>query len=121
MKKIIYAGIVGMIIGGVATCICYNRKKREETSKLEKNNKEIKEQTMVFDEEVNKGITIQEETMHENTKQAIFDTISSRHYETSTIVKDAVDNIKKQISISNNINTEIDEITVELDKMISED
>lgn len=55
--------------------------------------------------------------MYEDVKRSMY----SRHEGAATVMKDSVDTIRENIKVSEKTNDEIDEISSELDKMISED
>ena len=66
-------------------------------------------------------IITQDEPVYEDVKSSVIGSMYSRHEGAATVMKDSVDTIRENIKVSEKTNDEIDEISSELDKMISED
>ena len=59
--------------------------------------------------------------MHEDVKVSSIGSIYSRHEGAAAIMHDSVDAIHENMKVSERTSDEIDDISAELDKMISED
>ncbi|OUQ25676.1 MULTISPECIES: hypothetical protein [Massilimicrobiota] len=118
MKKVLYVVGAGLVVGAVAaTLYCMNNKKKkvsEETCE----HKKFDDKFETENSESSKDIIIaQDEPVYEDVKRSMY----SRHEGAATVMKDSVDTIRENIKVSEKTNDEIDEISSELDKMISED
>lgn len=66
-------------------------------------------------------IIAQDEPVYEDAKSSAIGSMYSRHEAAATIMSDSVDAIRENIKVSERTNDEIDDISAELDRMISED
>lgn len=122
MKKILYVVGAGLAVSAVAaTFYFWNRKKKESP----KNTCEYKNSNDNGAEEKDKSSTdiiiAQDETAYEDAKSSAVSSMYSRHEGTASIMRDSVDAIRENIKVSERTNNEIDDISAELDRMISED
>lgn len=122
MKKILYVVGAGLAVSAVAaTFYFWNRKKKESTKntcEYENSNDNGVEEKDKFSIDV---ILAQDETAYEDTKSSAVSSIYSRHEGAANIMRDSVDAIRKNIKVPERTNNEIDDISAELDRMISED
>lgn len=122
MKKVLYVVGAGLILGAVAAIFYFwnNKKKKESEKACEYKNFN----DMVADEkdEYSTDVIIaQDEPVYEKAKRSAIGSIYSRHEDAATIMSDSVDAIRENIKESEYTNDEIDDISAELDRMISED
>lgn len=118
MKKVLYVVGAGLVVGAVAaTLYCMNNKKKK-VSEEAYEHKKFDDKFETENSESSKDIIIaQDEPVYEDVKRSMY----SRHEGAATVMKDSVDTIRENIKVSEKTNDEIDEISSELDKMISED
>lgn len=79
-----------------------------------------KKQSPVEDMSSKNSATTQEEPIYENIKSSAIGSMYSRHEDAANIMRDSVEAIHENVKVSANINNEIDEISAELDKLLSE-
>lgn len=114
MKKVLYVVGAGLVVGAVAaTLYCMNNKKKK-VSEEACEHKKFDDKFETENSESSKDIIIAQD---EDVKRSMY----SRHEGAATVMKDSVDTIRENIKVSEKTNDEIDEISSELDKMISED
>lgn len=65
--------------------------------------------------------SVQDKPMYENVKSSAIESLYSRHEGAATIMRDSVDAIRENIKVSERTNDEIDDISADLNGMISED
>lgn len=113
--------IVGasLIIGGVATAI-YLLRKKEYNENPECKDSE-KTQSPVEDMSLSETVPTQETSIYEDIKSSAIGSMYSRHEDATTIMRDSVEAIRENVKISTDTNNEIDEVSAELDEMLSED
>ena len=73
------------------------------------------------DESSTDVIIAQDEPMYEDAKSSAIGSMYSRHEGAATIMSDSVDAIRENIKVYERTNDEIDDISAELNGMISED
>ena len=73
------------------------------------------------DESLTDVTIAQDKPMYENVKSSAIGSMYSRHEGAATIMSDSVDAIRENIKVSERTNDEIDDISAELNGMISED
>lgn len=123
MKKVLYVVGVGLVVGAVATTFYFwnNKKKKnasEEACKYKNSEDKMEEEK----EESSANVIIaQDEPVYEDVKSSAIGSMYSRHEGAATIMSDSVDAIRENIKVSEDTNDEIDDISAELDRMISED
>ena len=61
------------------------------------------------------------EPTYEEIKDSAFGSMYERHGEAASLMKENIETIRENVKISENANREIDEVSAELDKMLSED
>lgn len=120
MKKVLYVVGVGLVVGAVATTFYFwnNKKKKnasEEACKYKNSEDKMEEESSV------NVIIAQDEPVYEDVKSSAIGSMYSRHEGAATIMSDSVDAIRENIKVSEDTNDEIDDISAELDRMISED
>ena len=122
MKKVLYVVGAGLVVGAVAaTLYCMNNKKKK-VSEEACEHKKFDDKFETENSESSKDIIIaQDEPVYEDVKSSVIGSMHSRHEGAATVMKDSVDAIRENIKVSEKTNDEIDEISSELDKMISED
>lgn len=120
MKKVLFVVGVGLVVGATAATFYFlNNKKKRNASKeaCEYKNSDDK----VEEESSTDVIITQDEPMYEDVKSSAIGSMYSRHEGAATVMSDSVDAIRENIKISEDTNDEIDDISAELDRMISED
>lgn len=122
MKKILYVVGAGLAVSAVAaTFYFWNRKKKESsknTCEYKKSNDNGVEEKDKFSTD---AIIVQDEPAYEDAKSSAIGSMYSRHEGAANIMRDSVDAIRENIKVSERTNNEIDDISAELDRMISED
>lgn len=122
MKKVLYVVGAGLVVGAVAaTLYCMNNKKKkvsEEACEHKKFDDKFETENSGSSKDI---IIAQNKPVHEDVKSSVIGSMYSRHEGAATVMKDSVDAIRENIKVSEKTNDEIDEISSELDKMISED
>lgn len=120
MKKVLYVVGAGLVIGAVAATFYFgNKKKASEKAYEYKNfNDKVEEEK---DESSTDVIIAQDEPVYEDAKSSAIGSMYSRHEGAAAILSDSVDAIRENIKVSESTNDEIDDISAELDRMISED
>lgn len=121
MKKTLCIMGVGLIIGGAAMAIYLLSSQRKEYDENTECKEPEKKQFPVENMPLTKSVTTQEEPIYENIKSSAIGSMYSRHEDAATIMSDSVEAIRKNAKVSTDINNEIDEVSTELDKMLSED
>lgn len=121
MKKgLCIVGAVGLIIGA-AIAICLLNNKRKEHDAYPEYKEPEKKQVPVADEPLTKAAPVQEEPIYEDAKSSAIGSMYYRHEGAATIIRNSVETIRENVNVSENTNNEIDEVSAELDKMLSED
>lgn len=123
MKKVFYFVGAGLVIGAVAAIAVYllNSKKKKECE-LSHDSKDSGEDRNPVDKETLTEVTIaQDEPVYEEVKSSTIESMYSRHKGAATVMSDSVENIRENAKISMDTNDEIDAVSAELDKMLSED
>lgn len=64
---------------------------------------------------------IMEDAVCEDAKRSSVWNIHSRHKDAATIIRDSVETIRNNAKVSEDTNKEIDEVSAEFEKMLSED
>lgn len=114
MKKILYIVGAGLIVGAVATtvvCLLNNKKKKECN----------KESVAADNESLAQDIITRDEPVYEDVKSSAIGSMYSRHEDAATIMSDSVKAIREKVKISEDTNDEIDDVSAELDEMLSEE
>lgn len=123
MKKVLYVVGVGLVVGAVATTFYFwnNKKKKnasEEACEYKNSDDKMEEEK---EESSTNVIIAQDEPVYEDVKSSAIGSMYSRHEGAATIMHDSVDAIRENIKVSESTSDELDDISAELDKMISED
>ena len=122
MKKVLYVVVTGLVVGTVAATFYFWNNKKKKTSEKACEYKNIND--MVAEEKdasTTDVIIAQDESVYEDIKSSAIGNMYSRHEGAATIMSDSVDAIRENIKVSESTNDEIDDISAELDRMISED
>lgn len=120
MKKALYIIGAGLIIGSAAAIYLLNKKKKEHDVCHEY--KELdKEQSHIADVPLAKVVLNQEEPVYEDVISSANGNMYTRYEGAATIIRDSVEAIRENVKVSENTNNKIDEVSAELDKMLSED
>ena len=118
MKNFLY--VVGgcSLVQSLLHSIFLNSKKKkpsENAYEYKRFNDKVEEDESLTD------VTIaQDKPMYENVKSSAIGSMYSRHEGVANVISDSVDAIRENIKVSEDINAEIDDISAELDRMISE-
>lgn len=122
MKKVLYITGAVLVVGAVAT-MYYSRKNKK--NKVSEKDYKYEYCTDIIAEEKNKpsteAIIAQDESDYEDVKSFAIESMLSRHEGVTNIISDSVDAIRENIKEYESTNDEIDDISSELDRMISED
>ena len=121
MKKALWIVGVGLIIGGATMAIYLLKSKKKEYDENTECKEPAKKQSPVEDMSLKKSATTQEEPIYEDIKSSAIGSMYSRHEDAATIMRDSVEAIRENVKVSANTNNEIDEVSAELDKILSED
>jgi len=123
MKKVYYIVGAGLVVGTVAATAVYllsSKKKKECGSSHDY--KDPSEERASADNESSTEFTItQDEPVYEYVKSSAIGSIYSGHKGAATIMSDSIEKIGKNIKVSESTNDEIDGVSAELDRMLSED
>lgn len=120
MKQALCIVGAGLIIGGAAVAIYLLNNKKKHDACLEHKEQE-KMQAVVADAPLKEVASIQEEPVYEDVKSSVIESMYSRHEGAAAILRDSVDTIRENLKVPETTNNEIDEVSDELDKMLSED
>lgn len=122
MKKVLYVVGAGLVAGAVATIFYFwvDKKKKvsEKVDECKNFNDKVEEEK---DESSSDVIITQDEPVYEGVKSSSIGSMYSRHEDAATIMSDSVYAIRENIKVSESTNDEIDDVSAELDRMISED
>lgn len=122
MKKILYVVGAGLVVGTVAATFYFLNNKKKKTSEKAYGYTSFNGKVEEEKDESSRDVTIaQDEPMYEDVKSSAIGSMYSRHEGAATIMSDSVDAIRENIKVSDHTNDEIDDISAELDRMISED
>ena len=121
MKKVLCVIEAGLVVGAVAaTLYCMNNKKKK-VSEEACEHKKFDDKFETENSESSKDIIIaQDEPVYEDVKSSAIGSMYSRHEGLANVMSDSVDAIRENIKVSEDTNAEIDDISAELDRMISE-
>ena len=121
MKKVLCVVGAGLVVGAVAaTLYCMNNKKKkvsEEACEHKKFDDKFETENSESSKDV---IIVQDEPVYEDVKSSAIGSMYSRHEGVANVMSDSVDAIRENIKVSEDTNAEIDDISAELDRMISE-
>lgn len=121
MKKVF--GVIGIgLFVGVAAYLLLNNKKKEghnvsADSKESENEKVFGNDTSLANSEVFQD----DEPRYEEVKSSSIGDMYARHEGAASIIKESVDSIRENVKISEDANYDIAQVSMELDKMLSED
>ncbi len=123
MKKFFYIVGAGLIVGVMAAIVAYllSNKKKKKCKVFHDYKKSDDDKTYTANESLIKTAPIQEEFEYGDIKSSAVGSMYSRHEGAATVIKDSVDIISENVKVFENTNNEIDEVSAELDKMLSED
>lgn len=122
MKKVLYVVGAGLVVGTVAATFYFLNNKKKKTSEKAYGYTSFNGKVEEEKDESSIDVTIaQDEPMYEDVKSSAIGSMYSRHEGAATIMRDSVDAIREYIKVSDHTNDEIDDISAELDRMISED
>lgn len=122
MKKVLYVVGAGLVVGAVTATFHFLNDKKKKASKEAFGYKNNDDKFEVENRELSKDdIIAQDEPVYEDIKCSAIGSMYSRHEGAATVMGDSVDAIRENIKVSEGANDEIDEISAELDRMISED
>lgn len=98
-----------LIIGCIAVAICllHNRKKKAHDMNWDCEEPESEKSSL-------------SEPVYDDVKNLSIGSMHLRHDGAATIIRDSIETIHENMEVSENINSEIDDVSVELDKMMSE-
>lgn len=120
MKKVLYVVGAGLVVGAIAAAFYFwnnkNKKAPEKVCEYQNFNDKVEK-----DKSSSDVIIAPDEPVYEDVKVSSIGSIYSRHEGTATIMHDSVDAIRENIKVSESTSDELDDISAELDKMISED
>ena len=117
MKKALYIG-AGLIIGSATTIFLLNKNKLQ--NDMHQNRIKSKQATET-NEIVIKDVVNRNDSEYEDMKNSIVESVSIRHNDASSIMKESVEKIRENSKVTDRINKEIEEISMDLDKMLGED
>ena len=112
---------LGLIIGGSAMTIFLWKKNKNSCDGRPACKEANPEHSSVQNTSLIKVTPLQAETTYENIKNSVFGDMYSRHKDAAILIKDSIESIRENTTISARTNDELDEITAELDEMMSED
>lgn len=121
MKKALCTVGVGLIISGTVMAIYLLNSKKKEYNERPESIEPEKKQFRMEDMFLKMAVSTQEEPIYEDVKSSAIGSIYSRHEDAATIIRDSVETIRENVKVSTSVNNEIDELSAELDKMLSED
>lgn len=122
MKKVLYVVGAGLVVGAVTATLYWINNKKKKASEEACEYKKFDDKFETEDSESSKDVIIaQDEPVYEDVKNSTIGSMYSRHEGAATVVRDSVDAIRENIKVSENTNDKIDDISAELDRMISED
>ena len=122
MKKVLYVVGAGLVVGAVAATIYYMNNKKKKASEEAGEHKKSDDKFETENSESSKDFIIaQDEPVYEDIKSSAIGSMYSRHEGAANVMSDSVEAIRENIKVSEDTNAEIDDISAELDKMISED
>lgn len=122
MRKALYIIGTGLIIGGTAVAIhLLSNKKNKGYDMCHDCKYPENEKPSASDVTLSKLSPNQDKPVYENVKRSAIESMYARHEGAATIIRDSVDTICENVKVSENTNNEIDKVSVELNKMLSED
>lgn len=122
MKKVLYVVGAGLVVGAVAATLYWMNNKKKKASEEACEHKKFDDKFETENSESSKDVIIaQDEPVYEDVKSSAIGSMYSRHEGAATVMRDSVDAIRENIKVSENTNDEIDDISAELDRIISED
>lgn len=122
MKKSLYVVSAGLIIGTAAAVFILGNKRKKDASgesceyknfddKVEEENDKSLAEVMIS----------QDGPVYEDVKSSAIGKMYFRHEGAASVMRDSVKVIRENVKVSEEANDKIDDISAELDKMISED
>lgn len=122
MKKVLYVVGAGVVVGAVAATFYFLNNKKKKASEKAREYKNFNDMVAEEKDESSTDVIIdQDEPVYEDAKGSAIGSMYSRHEGAATIMSDSVDAIRENIKVSERTNDEINDISAELDRMISED
>lgn len=121
MKKFVCVIGVGLVVGAIATAmymLLSDKKKRDvcgDCKNSENQETPAKNTSSAYTK------VVQENPLYEDVKSSAIGSMYARHKDAASIIKESVDTIRKNTKVSENTNSEIDQVSAELDNMLSED
>lgn len=121
MRKVLCIIGAGLIMGGAAAIIFLISNKKKEHGTCHDCKDPEKKQSTVMDTPLTGAELIREAPVYENVKSSAIGSMYSRHEGAAAIMRDSVETIHENVKVPENTNNEIDKVSAELDKMLSED
>lgn len=122
MKKVLYVVGAGLVVGTIAAAFYFwnnkNKKAPEKACEYQNFKDKVEKEK---DKSSTDVIIAPDEPVYEDVKESSIGSIYSRHEDAAAIMHDSVDAIRENIKVSESTSNEIDDISAELDKMLSED
>lgn len=121
MKKIL--GVIGVgLILGIAVYVLLNKKEKANRNAATSPKETSEAKTTGGDISlVSQEVVHEEEAGYEDVKGSAIGNMYTRHEGAASIIKESVDTIRDRVKISENTNNDIEQVSAELDKMLSED
>lgn len=121
MRKALCIIGAGLMIGGTAAIIYLLSNKKKEHDTCYDCKEPEKKQSTVMDTTLTRAELTKEEPVYEDAKNTAIGSMYSRHEGAAASMRESVETIRENVKVSENTNNEIDEVSAELDKMLSED
>lgn len=123
MKRELYIVLVSLVVGAAAVTavnLVVNKKKKECRSSNDYRDS-CEDGESSDNNYLTEVIINQDEPMYEDIKSSAIGNMYSRHLDAAITMSESIKKIHENIKISESINDEIDAVSAELDKMLSED
>lgn len=119
MKKTLAILGAGIVVGAVAYAVWYKINKSDKTLKCDFENQKDNTDTASATPMVVNNIVTEDDV--ETIKSSVAQNMADRHEEAAQIMKDAVDIICKRSEVSDDETIELEQISNELDELLSEE
>lgn len=119
MKKTLAILGTGIVVGAVAYAVWYKMNKSNQTVENDFESKKANTDSAAFTPAVVNSVATEDDV--DTIKSTIAQNMAARHEEAAQIVKDAVDIICKRSEVSNDEMKALEQISDELDDLLSEE
>lgn len=121
LRRSLYLIGTGCIIGVVISAAILYRRKANESESCSCSKASLEDRFTLTNLPTNNSESDWDSTLYEDNKNSAAENAYFRHKAAASIMKDSVEAIRENVKISEGTNNDLDQISEELDKLLSDD